>query len=111
MRYHELDDHPAKRDNPQCIASLTGYREEWPDLQVICVKHGPVQIIAVEQMPIIPAFEIEVLCQDAQTARALESAWIAYTETSLHRPHSMEEALVWGEQFNPFPNIPRDWTF
>ncbi|MET0530293.1 MAG: hypothetical protein ABW003_18490 [Microvirga sp.] len=62
-------------------------------------------------MPIIPVLEIDVLCQDAQTARALDDAWCAYTETSPHRPRSTEEALVWGEQFNPFPNIPRDWTF
>jgi hypothetical protein len=49
--------------------------------------------------------------QDAQAARVLSDAWWTYTETSPHRPHSMEEALVWGEQFNPFPNIPRDWIF
>jgi hypothetical protein len=73
-------------------------------------KYGPVQIVAVEQVPVIPVLEIDVLCQDAQTARALDDAWWAYTETSPHRPRSMEEALIWGEQFNLFPNIPRDWT-
>ena len=111
MRYHELLDHPTKSNKPDCVVNLSVYNAEWADMEAICAKHGPVQIITVEEVPIIPVFEIEVRCQDAQTARALDNAWIAYTETSPHRPHSMEEALVWGEQFNPFPNIPRDWRF
>jgi hypothetical protein len=111
MRYHELDDHPAKRDNPHFIARLSVYKAEWADMEAICANHGPVQIITVEEVPIIPAFEIEVRCQDARTARALDNAWIAYTETSPHRPHSMEEALAWGEKFNPFPDISREWRF
>jgi hypothetical protein len=111
MRYHELDDHPAKRDNPHFIARLSVYKAEWSDMEAVCAKHGTVQIIAVEQVPIIPVLEIEVLCQDAQTARALDNAWMIYTETSPHRPRSMEAALIWGEQFNPFPDILHDWRF
>ncbi|QRM28346.1 hypothetical protein [Microvirga sp. VF16] len=111
MRYHELNDHPARRDNQHCIARLSVYTAEWADLRAICEQHGPIQIIGVERVPIIPVFEIEVLCQDAQTARALDAAWMAYAETSPHRPRSMEEALIWGERFNPYPKIPRDWTF
>jgi len=111
MRYSELNDHPAKRDNPHCIARLSVYEAEWHDLKAICAKYGPVQIIAAEQVPIIPVLEIEVLCRDAQTARALDDAWWACTETSPHRPRSMEEALVWGEQFNPYPDILHDWRF
>jgi hypothetical protein len=111
MRSHELTDHPAKRDNPHCIARLSVYEAEWRDLKAICAQYGPVQIIAVEQVPIIPVLEVDVLCRDAQTARALDNAWIAFTETSPHRPHSKEEALVWGERHNPFLDIPRDWRF
>ena len=111
MHSYALNDHPAKLGNSHCIASLTVYRDEWPDLQAICAKHGPVQIITVEEVPIIPVFEIEVRCQGVRTARALDNAWIAYTETSPHRPHSMEEALPWGEKFNPFPDISREWRF
>jgi hypothetical protein len=111
MQFYEIDNHPAKRDSPHFIAKLSVYKAEWSDLKALCAKYGPVQIVAVEQVPIIPVLEVEVLCQDARTARALDDAWWTYTETSPHRPHSMEEALVWGEQFNPFPNIPRDWRF
>jgi hypothetical protein len=110
MLFDELASYPARRDKPDCITRLSVYKAEWPDLKALCAKYGPVQIVAVEQVPVIPVLEIDVLCQDAQTARALDDAWWAYTETSPHRPRSMEEALIWGEQFNPFPNIPRDWT-
>src|SRR4051812_24190247 len=111
MKSCQIAKHPAKRDNPHCIASLAVYQDEWRDMNFICAKHGPVQIIAVEQVPIIPVLEIDVLCQDAQTARALDDTWWTYTETSPHRPHSMEEALAWGEKFNPYPDIPLDWRF
>jgi hypothetical protein len=110
VRYNAFTEHPARRDNQHGIAWLSVYKDEWSDLKAICAKFGRVQIIGVEQVPVIPVLEIGVLCQDAQTARALDDAWWTYTETSPHRPHSMEEALAWGEQFNPFPNIPRDWT-
>jgi hypothetical protein len=111
MQSCQIDNHPAKLNRPDCVATLSVYKAEWDDLKAIFAKHAPVQIISVEPVPIIPVFEIEVLCQDAQTARALDDAWWTYTETSPHRPHSMEEALIWGEQFNPYPNIPRDWRF
>jgi hypothetical protein len=109
MLDYEMDNHSANHSRPDFIAILSVYPGEWADMQAIRAKHGPIQIIGVEQVPIIPVLEIEVLCRDAQTARALEDAWMTYTETSPHRPHSMEEALVWGEQYNPFPDIPRDW--
>jgi hypothetical protein len=111
MRYHEPADHPAKRNRPDCVVNLSVYQSEWAAMKAIFAKHGPVQIIAVEQVPIIPVFEIEVLCQSPQSACALDNAWMTYTETSPHRPHSMEEALAWGEQFNPIPNLPREWRF
>ena len=111
MHSYALNEHPARRDNQHCIAWLSVYKDEWSDMKAICAKFGRVQIIAVEKVPIIPVLEIGVLCQDAQAARVLGDAWWTYTETSPHRPHSMEEALVWGEQFNPFPNTPRDWRF
>jgi hypothetical protein len=111
MRSYALNDHPARRDNPHCIARLSVYKAEWDDLKAICAKHAPVQIIGVEQVPTIPVLEIEVLCQDAQTASTLDDAWMTYTETSPHRPHSMEEARVWGERHNPSPYIAHDWRF
>jgi hypothetical protein len=69
MRYHELNDHPARRDNQHCIARLSVYKDEWSDLKAICAKYGSLQIVAVEKVLIIPVLEIEVLCRDAQTAR------------------------------------------
>jgi hypothetical protein len=107
MRHDEFADHPARRVHLDCIARLSVYQAEWADMRATCAKYGPVQIIGVERVPIIPVFEIEILCQNAQAARALDDSWLTYTETSPHRPRSMEEALVWGEQFNPFPDIPR----
>jgi hypothetical protein len=106
----ELDNYPANHSRPDCIAVLSVYPGEQADMQAIRAQHGPTQIIDARRVPIIPVKEVYVQCQDAQTARALDDAWWTFTETSPHRPHSMEEALVWGEQFNPFPYIPRDWT-
>jgi hypothetical protein len=111
MKFHEFAAHPAKRAVQHCIAKLSVYNAEWSNLKAICAKYGPIQIVAVEKVPIIPVFEIEGLCQDAQTARALDNAWLAYTQTNPHRPHSVDEALVWGKQFNPFPDIPHNWRF
>ena len=67
--------HPAKREKPHCIAKLSVYNAELSDMKVICAKYGPIQIVTVEKVPIIPVLEIEVLCRDAQTARALDDAW------------------------------------
>ena len=64
-------------------------------------------IIGAKKVPLIPAFEIEVLCRDAKTARALDQAWWHCGETSPHRPHGKDECLAWRAQFNPFPDIPR----
>ncbi|MGO4527264.1 hypothetical protein AB4097_20705 [Microvirga sp. 2MCAF35] len=111
MHSYELTDHPAKRDKPDCVVNLSVYKSEWADMKAVCAEYGPVHIIGVKPVPIIPVLEIEVICRDARTAHALDNAWMFYTETSPHRPRSMEEALAWGEQYSPFPNIPRDWKF
>jgi hypothetical protein len=81
------------------------------EAEPLCKVYGPTFMVGVKRVPLIPAFEIEMLCRDAQTARALADAWWAYCKTSPHRPHGKEECLAWGEQYNPFPDIPRDWTF
>jgi hypothetical protein len=113
MRYYELTEprHPAKRERPRDIASLFVRKPEWTDLRAICEAYGPIQIVGVEKVPLIPAFMVEVLCRDPDTAVALSLAWHTYCETSPHRPHGLGECLAWGEQYNPFPDIPREWTF
>jgi hypothetical protein len=112
MRYYEIaqPEHPAKRETPHQIASLYVHKAEWPDLKVICEAHGAT-LINVKPVPIIPTFVVEVLCPSAEAKMPLYDAWLAYCETSPHRPHTEEECESWGEQFNPFPDIPRDWTF
>jgi hypothetical protein len=60
---------------------------------------------------IIPAMQVEVLCQDSHTAFALMDAWAAYCETSAHEPRSKEEAIEWGKQFKPYGHIPPEWRF
>lgn len=108
---YEMENYPATHSRPDCIAILSVYPGEQADMQAIRAQHGPTQIIDGRRVPIIPVQEVYVQCQDAQTARALDDAWWTYAETSPHRPHGEEECLAWGAQFNPFPNIPRDWTF
>jgi hypothetical protein len=103
--------HPAKRERPHCIAKLFVHKAEWTDMQAICAAKCSTQIIDVTKVPIIPAFEVHVLCSDPNTARALTMAWLEYCESSPHRPHGKDEALAWGEQYIPFPYISRDWTF
>lgn len=87
------------------------YKAEWADMQAVCAEQGRTQIIDVTAVPIIPAFEVHVLCSDSDTARALTMAWLEYCELSPYRPHGKDEALSWGEQYTLFPHIPRDWTF
>ena len=113
MRGKEIDpfEHPAKRERPCDIAGLLALQPEWPDLNAICAAHGGAEIIEVKTAPIIPAFLVDVLCADSATAVALTMAWLAYSETSPHRPHSEEVGLAWGQPFNPDPDIPSDWTF
>jgi len=112
MRYYELaDQHPAKRTRPGDIARLYVHETEWSDLQAMCVSYKPCAIIGIEPVVMIPTFFVEVLCQDLGAAFALALAWYNYCQTSPHRPHSKEEALAWGRQFNAHPGIPSDWTF
>lgn len=103
--------HPARRERPHCIAKLYVHKAEWSDMQAVCAEKGRTQIIDVTKVPIIPAFDVHVLCTDPDTARALTLAWLEYCDTSPHRPHGKDEAHAWGEQYNPFPDIPRDWRF
>ena len=103
--------HPAKRESPHDIASLYVHNAEWADFRRVCAAHGATEIVAVRKMPIIPAHDIDVLCEDAETALALMVAWVEFCETSPHRPHSKEEALAWGERYRTEVDIPRDWRF
>lgn len=112
MRHHELgDQHPAKNTRPSDIARLYVHKAEWPDLQAMCASHEPCSIIGIEPVVMIPAFFVEVLCQDSDAAFALALAWYDFCQTSPHRPHTKEEALAWGRQFNAHPCIPSDWMF
>lgn len=112
MRYHELaePEHPTKRERPRDIASLSVYTGKWPDLTAIRYAHGRTEIVGIENVPVIPVVQVEVLCRDRETALALLLAWTGYGGTSPHRPHSNEETLAWGEKYNPCPGIPSDWT-
>jgi hypothetical protein len=109
--YEPEPDHPAKHERPHSVVALYVHKAEWEDFSGICQDHGPTEIVGIRKVPIIPAFDVDVLCKDAGAAMRLTAAWGEFCETSPHRPHSKEEALAWGEQFNPFPDIPRDWTF
>lgn len=80
MASHEFANHPGKRDRPNCVATLSVNQVEWAVMQVTSTKYAPVQIIGVERVPIIPAFEIEILCQTAQAARALDVAVDLYRD-------------------------------
>jgi hypothetical protein len=118
MRYFDLygdhlptPEHPAKSARPRYIASLYVHEPEWKDLDTIRSQHGVTEIVGVTPLPIIPAMQVEVLCQDSDTAFALMDAWSAYSETSPHRPHSQEVAIEWGKQFEPYGDIPPEWRF
>lgn len=112
MYYNELEPiHPAKRERPECIAKLYAHKAEWDDLQDMIREHGPAEIIGIEPVFILPTFTIEVLCQDGETAFALMGTWLAYSETSPYRPHGMEEAIDWGQQFSSCVGISTDWRF
>jgi hypothetical protein len=103
--------HPSKQERPRDIAKLFVFRAELDDMNSVCRDHGSAEIVGVTPLPIVPAFSIEVLCRDPETAFALREAWGAYCDASPHRPRNEEEELAWGEKCNPYPNIPRDWTF
>jgi hypothetical protein len=118
MRYRDICDqepepeHPAKRERPRDIAALYVHEAEWDDLRRICQDHGSTAIIGVRKVPIIPAFDVDVRCEDAETAMALSIAWGEFCEISPHRPRTAKEREEWGLKVLPeFANIPRDWTF
>ncbi len=107
--YEPEPQHPAKRKRPYDIASLYVHTAEWADFRRICEAHGATEIVAVRRVPLIPAHDIDVLCENAETALALMVAWGEFCEISPYRPHNKEEALAWGERHGPEVNIPRDW--
>ena len=109
--YIPLPEHPAKSARPRDIASLYVHKAERQDLDAIRSQHGVTEIVGVTPLPIIPAMQVEVLCRDSDTAFALMGAWSAYSETSPHRPHSRDNAIKWGKQFEPYGDIPPDWRF
>jgi hypothetical protein len=109
--YIPLPEHPAKSARPRDIASLYVHKAERQNLDAIRSQHGVTEIVGVTPLPIIPAMQVEVLCQDSDTAFALMDAWSAYSETSPHRPHSQGDAIEWGKQFRPYGHIPTDWRF
>jgi hypothetical protein len=103
--------HPARRERPRDIASLYVHTAEWAEFRRICEAHGATEILAVRKVPVIPAYAIDVLCKDSETALALMVAWGEFCETSPHRPHSKEEAFAWGVRHGLEMDIPRDWRF
>ena len=103
--------HPAIQERPWDIAKLCVYRAEIADLEVISNPHGPTEIVKIDHLRLIRASMIYVLCKDEQTARGLRDAWGTYEHTSPHRPRTEAEISAWSEELNPYPNVPRDWTF
>jgi hypothetical protein len=82
--------HPDKRDRPHDVASLLVMEAEWPDLRAICVAQGAT-LIGVKPLPVIDAFDVEVLCPDPEQKLELYLAWFDYSKTSPHRPRSLED--------------------
>ena len=105
-------DHPAKREKPHSLVALYVHKAEGDDLRRICQDHGSTEIVGVKKVPIIPAFDVDVLCKDAEAAMALSITWGEFCETSPHRPRTEKEREEWGLKVLPeFANIPRDWMF
>jgi hypothetical protein len=118
MRCHDIHDyepepnHPAKRQRPHSIAALYVHKAEGEDFSRICQHHGSTEIVGVRKVPIIPAFDVDVLCKNGDAAMALSITWGEFCETSPHRPRTEKEREEWGLKVLPeFANIPRDWTF
>ncbi len=109
--YIPVPEHPSKSARPRDIASLYVHEPEWRDLDTIRSQHGMTEIVCVQPLPIIPAAQVEILCQDSDTAFALMTDWAAYCETSPHRPHRKEEAVAWGNGYNLYSDLPSDWRF
>ena len=105
-------DHPARRERPHSIVALYVHKAEWDDFSRICQEHGSTAIVGVKKVPIIPAFDVDVLCKSAEAAMELSITWGEFCEISPHRPRTAKEREEWGLRVLPeFANIPRDWTF
>ena len=83
-------EHPDKRDRPHDVASLVVKKAEWPDLKTICVARGAT-LIGVKHLPVMDAFDVEVLCSNPERKLELYVAWLDYSATSPHRPRSWED--------------------
>ena len=83
-------EHPDKRDRPYDVASLLVLKAEWPDLRTICVTQGAT-LIGVKHLPVIDAFDVEVLCSNPEQKLELYLAWFDYSKASPHRPRSLED--------------------
>ena len=78
-------EHLDKRDRPHGVASLLVLKAEWPDLRTICVAQGAT-LIGFKHLPVVDAFDVEVLCPDPEQKLVLYLAWFDYSKTSPHRP-------------------------
>jgi hypothetical protein len=64
-------DRPAKCERPHRVVALYVHKAEWDDFSRICQDHGSTEIVGITKVPIIPAFDVDVLCKDAEAAMAL----------------------------------------
>jgi hypothetical protein len=83
-------EHPDKGERPHDVASLLVLKAEWPDLKAICVAQGAT-LIGVKPLPVIDAFDVEVLCSNPDRKIELYLAWLDYSKASPHRPRSLED--------------------
>jgi hypothetical protein len=83
-------EHPDKRDRPHDVASLLVMKAEWPDLKTICVAQGAT-LLGVKPLPVMDAFDVEVLCSTPERKLELYLAWIDYSNASPHRPRPWED--------------------
>src|SRR3954453_10152880 len=74
-------EHPDKRDRPHDVASLLVMNAEWPDLRAICVAQGAT-LLGIKRLPVMDAFDVEVLCPDPEQKLELYLAWLDYSKTS-----------------------------
>jgi hypothetical protein len=92
MRYREIatNMHPARRDRLHDIASLLVKEVQWQDMREICDRFGDTEIIGVERLPVLPAFQVEVLWRDSDAAYALMKVWWEHCQSD--RPHGLQKA-------------------
>ena len=82
--------HPDKRERPNDVASLLVMKAEWPDLRTICVARGAT-LIGVKPLPVMDAFDVEVLCSNPEQKLELYLAWFDFSKRSPYRPRSLED--------------------